>query len=240
MTQPPNQQRPAPEGHQSASQNPGDVNPGPQSGLPQPEGQYPGSQYPAEQYPGYQSAPQPPSGYGVAAGMPPPPPGWGTHPPQQPVARPTTVTYALLALVVNVGIGALAAILVFANQDAYFDQAFRDAGLDPSSGFSSDLVSDTYTIVAVIGLIFVALWGLFLWFAWKGHNWARIVIWVFGGLALISAFSAFSSPVGFIVVLNVVSLLLTLAALVLLALKPSNEWYSYQGKARRYGWPGRA
>lgn len=171
--------------------------------------------------------------------MPPPPPGYGAPPPPQAMARPPTVTYAIYALVANLVLGLLAAILIFANQDAYIDQALRDAGLDPSTA-SSDLVSSAYTIGAVIGLVFVALWALFLWFAWKGHNWARIVIWVLGGLSLFSVFTAFGSPVGLIVVVNVLSLLLVIAAIVLLALKPSNEWYRYQGEARRYGWPGRA
>lgn len=172
--------------------------------------------------------------------MPPPPPGWGAPPPQHAVARPPTVTYAVYALIANMVLGLIGSILIFANQDLYLDQALRDAGLDPSSAATSDLVSSAYTIGAIVGLVFVALWGMFLWFAWKGHNWARIVIWVFGGLSLISAFTAFASPVGTVVALNAVSLLLTLAAVVLLALKPSNEWYSYQGNARRYGWPGRA
>ncbi len=172
--------------------------------------------------------------------MPPPPPGWGAQPPQQAVARPTTVTYALYALLANLVLGLVGSILIFANRDAYLDQALRDAGLDPSSSAASDVIGSAYTIGAIIGLVFVALWAMFLWFAWKGHNWARIVIWVLGGLSLFGIFAAFSSPVGLIVVLTVIQLLLILAAIVLLALKPSNEWYAYQGNARRYGWPGRA
>lgn len=190
---------------------------------------------------GYQNAPAPPSGYGVSGGgMPPQPAGWGAQPPQQPVSRPTTVTYALYALIANLVLGLIASILIFANRDAYIEQALEDAGLDPSSAAASDIVGSAYTIGAIIGLVFVALWAMFLWFAWKGHNWARIVIWVLGGLSLFGIFTAFSSPVSIVVVLNVLSLLLILAAIVLLALKPSNEWYRYQGNARRYGWPGRA
>jgi len=204
--------------------------------------------YSGYQYPGYQSAP-PPSGYGVGGAMPPPPPGWEAPPPPgwgaplppQPLARPTTVTYALVALVANMALGLVSAILIFANREAYLDQAFIDQGLDPeTSQFASDVVDAGYRVGAIVGLVFVALWAMFLWFAWKGHNWARIVIWVFGGLSLVSFFSAVSSPVGIIVMVNVLSLLLTLAAVVLLALKPSNDWYRYQGHARKYNLPGRA
>ncbi len=151
------------------------------------------------------------------------------------------MTYAIYALVANLVIGLISSVFIFANRDAYIEQALRDAGLDPSSASSVSSVSGTaFTVGAVIGLIFVALWALVIWFAWKGHNWARIVIWVLGGLSLFSAFGAFSSPVGSVVALTVVSLMLTLTAVVLLALKPSNDWYRYQRDARKYNWPGRA
>jgi len=253
MSQPPYPQQPGPEGQAPGYPTPGSTSPGyppagyeqqpgyQQPGYQQPGYQQSGYQQPGGQYPGYQNAPQPPSGYGVGGGgMPPPPPGWGAQPPQQAVGRPTTVTNAFYALVANLVLGLLAAVLIFANQDAYLDQALSEAGLDQGLASTSDIVDSAYRVGAIIGVVFVALWAMFLWFAWKGHNWARIVIWVFGGLSLFGIFGAFSSPVGIIVVLNVVSLLLTVAAVVLLALKPSNDWYRYQGDARRYGWPGRA
>jgi len=148
--------------------------------------------------------------------------------------------FAFYALIANVMIGLLAAILIFTNQDAYIDDALRDAGVDPDSSTTSAVVDAAYTAGAIIGLVFVALWVLFLWFAWKGYNWARIVIWVLGGFSLLALFTAFSSPVGLIVVVNIIGLLLTGTAVVLLALKPSNDWYRYQSDARKYGWPGRA
>jgi len=172
--------------------------------------------------------------------MPSPQPGLGSQPPQHALARPTTVTYAVYALVATVLLGLIESILVFANANVYLDQALRDPGFNFPGGFASEVVGRTYRSSAIVGVVFVALWSMFLWFAWKGHNWARIVIWVFGGLSLVSFFSAVNSPVGIIVMVNVLSLLLTLAAVVLLALKPSNDWYRYQGHARKYNLPGRA
>ncbi|MBA3338331.1 MAG: hypothetical protein H0T54_01015 [Geodermatophilaceae bacterium] len=245
MSQPPYPPQSAPGDPNSGYQNPGYPQPGltppgvQYLGGQQPGGQYPGGQQPGGPYPGYQNAP--PTGYGAGGGMPPPPPGWGAPPPPQALARPTTVTYALIALVANMVFGLISAILIFSNRDAYLQQAFRDAGLDPTTtAAASDFIDAGYRVGAIIGLIFVAIWALIVWFAWKGHNWARIVIWVFGGLSLIGVFTAFSSPVGIVVVLNVVNLLLVLAAVVMLALKPSNDWYRYQGDARKYNWPGRA
>ena len=40
-------------------------------------------------------------------------------------------------------------------------------------------------IGVVVGLVFAAVYGLFVWFAWRGQNWARIVLWVLGGLGLL-------------------------------------------------------
>ncbi|MDQ4037388.1 MAG: hypothetical protein M3313_03335 [Actinomycetota bacterium] len=238
MSQPPYAPPPPAGGPNPSYQNPGQPNPGyqhptyPAPGYQPPPGQ--------GQYPGYQNAPPPPSGYGAGGGMPPPPPGWGAGQSQQAMTRPSTVKYAMYALLANLVLSLIASVLIFANQDAYLDEALRDAGLDPDSTSTSAIVDSAYTVGAIIGLVFVALWAMFLWFAWKGHNWARIVIWVLGGLSLFGIFTAFSSPVGTVVVVNVLSLLLTLAAVVLLALKPSNDWYRYQGNARKYGWPGRA
>ncbi len=220
--------------------------PPPTSGDPTPGYQNPGQSAPGYgpppgQYPGYQQGPPPPAGFGAGGGMPPPPPGWGAPPPpQQHLARPSTVLFAFYALAANVVLGLIGAILVFTNQDAYIDDALRDAGFDPDSAGSSALVDSAYTAGAIIGLVFVALWVMFLWFAWKGHNWARIVIWVLGGLSLLGLFTAFSSPVSIIVIVNVLSLVLTIAAVVLLALKPSNDWYRFQSDARKYNWPGKA
>jgi len=157
------------------------------------------------------------------------------------MARPTTVTYAIYALVLNIALGLVSSVLILSNLDAYIDAALRDAGADLDSAAAVAAVSDAAVrIGALIGVVFVAVWAMFIWFAWKGHSWARIVIWVLGGLSLFGVFGAFSSPLGAVVILNVVNLLLTLAAVALLALKPSNEWYRYQGDARRHGWPGRA
>ncbi len=202
------------------------------------------------QYPGYQNAPAPPTGYGGGGGgMPPSSPGWGARPPQQAVWRPATITWAIYALAVNLVLGLISFVLISVNRGAYTEDALRDAGLDPTTAeLSADFADSVYFANAeyrlgfIIGMvIFVVLWTTFLWFAWKGQNWARIAIWVLGGLSLLRVFISMSNSTSDIVeVLNALGLLLILAAVVLLALKPSNEWYAYQANARRYGWSGRA
>jgi hypothetical protein len=84
----------------------------------------------------------------------------------------------------------------------------------------------------------VALYGLFVWFAWRGRNWARIVLWVLGGLGLIGgliSLAAPTSPVPFLSGLNAFRTLMVLVGVVALALKPSNEWFRYQGWLRATG-----
>jgi hypothetical protein len=91
----------------------------------------------------------------------------------------------------------------------------------------------------VIGLVMAALQIMFIWFAWNGRNWARIVLWVLGGLGVLSGLFAVAAPQagqpGFLVGLSLFSFLLTLAGIVLLALKPSNEWYRYRRWLRATG-----
>ena len=94
-------------------------------------------------------------------------------------------------------------------------------------------------------MVFTAVFALFVWFAWKGHNWARIVLWVLAGLGLVfgligaglsSSFGAATLPV--LSFLSWVEMLFDAVAIVLLALKPSNEWYRYRGWLRSTGQPG--
>jgi hypothetical protein len=91
---------------------------------------------------------------------------------------------------------------------------------------------------AVIGLIIVAVELLFIWFAWRGRNWARIVLWVVGGLAIVSGLAGLgtnSQLGGFYRTLGIFQLVITIAAVILLSLKPSNEWYRYRKWQRMTG-----
>ena len=67
-----------------------------------------------------------------------------------------------------------------------------------------------------------------LFFAWKGRNWARIVLWVLGGLSVLFSLLG-AGALGF---LGILGLLLTIAGIVLLALKPSSDWYRAETQRR--------
>ena len=177
---------------------------------------------PPAQYPGYAPAPSAPSGFG------------GPKPMERPFAVRAGIGAFIAALILSV----IGSIVVFTSFDSLVDATLDAPGFDPSLG--EDFVRSTLIAGAVIGLLFVALEVMFLWFAWNGRNWARIVLWVLGGLSVVSTLASFgmgSAPgqSGFLTALNVFSLLLIIAGIVLLAMKPAHEWYRYRGWLRATG-----
>jgi hypothetical protein len=189
----------------------------PQYGQPQPGQQYGQPEYGQPQY-----GQQP--GYGYPAA----PQGgeWG-GPPSAPTERPSTVRLGIFAFLANTLLGLLGSIVTFADFNSLVDDAAREAGVSPDSVRAGVLVG------AVIGLVFLAAYLLVLWYAWQGRNWARIVLWVLGGLSVLSGVVGLGNGNGFLVLLGLLQLLLCIAGIVLLALKPSNEWYRAEAQRRR-------
>jgi hypothetical protein len=188
----------------------------PQYGQPQPGQQYGQPEYGQPQY-----GQQP--GYGYPAA----PQGgeWG-GPPSAPTERPSTVRLGIFAFLANTLLGLLGSIVTFADFNSLVDDAAREAGVSPDSVRAGVLVG------AVIGLVFLAAYLLVLWYAWQGRNWARIVLWVLGGLSVLSGVVGLGNGNGFLVLLGLLQLLLCIAGIVLLALKPSNEWYRAEAQRR--------
>jgi hypothetical protein len=150
--------------------------------------------------------------------------------------RPTTVRAGIGAFVASLLLGLVASVVTFSQLDDLVAQQLRQAGSDAQ--MTDEVIRSSIVLGAAIGLIVVALEVLVLWFAWKGRNWARIVLWVLGGLGILSGLAGLAgdNPLGgFVAALGVFQLLLTLAGVVLLALKPSNEWYRYRGWQRANG-----
>jgi hypothetical protein len=173
-----------------------------------------------QQYPGYAPAPSAPSGHGAPPAM----------------ERPTTVRAGIGALVASLVLGLVSAIVSFTDLDTLIDQTMLE-NTDPA--ITEDVIRAGIVIGSVITLIIIGLQALFLWFAWKGRNWARIVIWVLGGIGvvfgLVGLAAGASQSTGFLTSLGWFQLILTAAGIVLLALKPSNEWYRYRGWQRANG-----
>ncbi len=204
-------------------QQPGQGGPPPGWNAPPPQypgPQYPGQQYPGPQYPGYAPAPSAPTGHGAPPAL----------------ERPTTVRAGIGALVASLVLGLIASIVSFSDVDTLVAETLETTN-DPA--VTEEIIRSGVVVGAVIGLILVALEVLFLWFGWKGHNWARVVIWVLGGISVLFGLfglaAGASQSTGFLTSLGWFQLLLTAAGIVLLAMKPSNDWYRYRSWQRATG-----
>lgn len=187
---------------------------------------------------GYTPAPPPPAygGYGPAPSA---PQGWGPSAPA-PVERPATVRFGLGAYIAELILGLVGAIYVFTNYNSIIQRALAQTNANakvPESTIRTALIFG-----AAFGLVIVALEVMFIAFAWHGRNWARVVLWVIGGLGIVSGLVGLSTNSqygGFYATLSIFQWVLTIAGVVLLAMKPSNEWYRYRRWQRLTGQPPR-
>jgi hypothetical protein len=209
----------------------------PQQGWQPPQDQ-PGWQAPPQQ--GWQNSPppqqgwqppqgwqgQPPYGYAAAPSAP------GQHFSPEAPPRPDTVRFGTGAFVANLILGLVGSAVAFGSVDSIIDQQLAASGV----ALSEDSIRSLLIVGAVFGLLVVALQALFIFFAWKGHNWARIVLFVLGGLAVVSGLLSLGQPsTGFLSTLSVFQLLLVIVGIVLLARRPSSEWYRAMGARRQVG-----
>lgn len=197
---------------------------GPEQGSPPPYGA-PGQPAPGQPYgppPGQQWPPYPA-----------PPLPQATYDGPVPTERPLAVRAGLGGFVGAIVLSVISAVVTFLNWDVLVADALSrlqaQGRLDPATVKASADLGLKFGIIAAI--LSVVLYGLFVWFAWRGRNWARIVLWVLGGLGLLGGLLSLagpSSPVPFLNGLNVFRVLLELVGVVALALKPANEWFRYQ------------
>jgi hypothetical protein len=165
------------------------------------------------------------------------------------VERPLTVRAGIGAFVGSIVLSLAGYVISLFNLDAIADLAADQAGLGELSREEAEMVAamgDTFGAVGlVLGLVSTGVFALFVWFAWRGHNWARILLWVLAGLGIVfgiigagvgSSLGAATLPI--LTFLSWVEMLFDAVAIVLLALKPSHEWYRYRGWLRATGQPG--
>jgi hypothetical protein len=162
------------------------------------------------------------------------PQGYGS-PPQ--LERPTTVRAGLGAFIAGVILGAIALVyelVHFADlvNNASAQAAAQGAAADPR-------LAHAVAVVTVAGGLFgLAIDVFFISFAWRGRNWARIVLWVFGALGVVAGLVGLgnaSALAGFLDGLSICQWLLSLAGIVLLAQKSANEWYRFRKWQRATG-----
>ena len=177
-------------------------------------------------------SPPPPYGYAPAPSAP------GGYFPQEAPERPTTGRVGIGAFLATLILGLIASLVQFSDIDGLVAQAVAVAN---NPAVTEDVLRAGVVVGAVIGLLLVALEALFIWLAWKGRNWARIVLLVLGGLSVVFGLGALGgvgagvAGSGFLDSLSVFSLLLTIVGVVALALRPSGEWYRAMTARRQAG-----
>jgi hypothetical protein len=186
------------------------------------QGQQPyGQPHPQQPSGGYGSAPAAPEGFGAPAA----------------VDRPSAVRLGIGAFAATLFLSVVSSVVTFSDVDGFIAQVQQAS---PGVEISESAARAGLIGGAAFGLVLVALQVMFLWFAWQGRNWARIVLWVLGGLGVVGALVGFlgggaATVSGLLTFLSLVSLLLTVVGVVALAQKPASEWYRYRGWQRARG-----
>ena len=193
-------------------------NPPPQQGWQNPQQ---GWQDPQQGWQG-----QPPYGYAPAPSAP------GHHFSPEAPPRPDAVRFGTGAFVAELILGLVGAIATFGVMESIVNAELARSGV----AVSEDSVRTLLLLGAVIGLVFAAFQALFIYFAWKGHNWARIVLFVLGAFTIIGGLSSLAQPsTGFLTALSVFQMLLAIVGIVLLTRPPASEWYRAMGARRQAG-----
>jgi hypothetical protein len=134
---------------------------------------------------------------------------------------------------VRVALGVLNTLIAFLSTDSIKDTIREN---DPS--LTADEVNSAYAVAIGItvffGLVFAVLYVLLAIQVRKGKNWARIVTWVLAGLGVLGGLlSLLGDGTGLEKGVGVIILLVDIAIIVLLAMKPANEYFAAR-KAPRY------
>ncbi len=148
----------------------------------------------------------------------------------QPVAKdprnaPPTVQNAVRLMIGLAVLGLIALIIVFADKSALRD-AIRKANPGYDTSRIDSAVNTAIAVGAIVGVVLVVLYVLLALQVRKGKNWARIVTWVLSGLGALGAISNLAQPQPALTkVIAAIELVAYVALIVLLAMKPSSDWF---------------
>ncbi|WP_394940303.1 hypothetical protein [Psychromicrobium sp. YIM B11713] len=211
--------------------------PAPQFGQNQPPqyGQNQPSQYPQAQYG------QAPYGQQFQA-YPSGPMGYSQLPP---VEKPATLKNAVILMFVGAALALLGGIFSLFQIDRVLDLALSQANTSELSGSSYESAKSIAQAAAYGTAIFslVISTALWIWMALvnnAGKSWARVVATVFAGIGIIGGiYSLISGLVSKMMfwdnlIFGILTLLVSIAALVLIWLKPSTEYYKFKSQKVLY------
>ena len=156
------------------------------------------------------------------AGAPMPP-----APEPTPVSRgepPSSVINAVRLMYLQVVLGVIGMIVVVLTRDA-LKTTIREGNPRLTESQVDTALNAALVFAIIVGLIFTVLYLVLARFVRKGANWARIVTWIIAGLGVLSTVGAFGQP-ALNVVLAVVGAVVNIVLIVLLALRPSSEYFA--------------
>jgi hypothetical protein len=192
----------------------------------------------APQGPGQQAPQSPPQGVspypGPQTGQPQgyayPGSPYGQMAPAEEPARPKQINLAFWFLIGSAVAGLIALPLSIAWMNSpeyleYLETVARDLGVDVDPTYLSASIASATATSVVSGIIGLAVRVGLAFLVRAGFNWARIVITIFAVLSLFSLIGLFvTGPV--VGVLNLAAIAATIAAVVLLFMKPSSEYFA--------------
>jgi len=148
---------------------------------------------------------------------------WGGAP-SAPTERPTTVKAGIGCFVATTLLSLIGLLLLLTDLDGFK----ADLAAASTTALTDDQLSSVVGLTVGLQALILVAFAVVLWFAWQGRNWARIVLWVLGGISVLFGLLGAAE----LTFLSAIGLLLTIAGIVLLALKPSSEWYRAQAQRR--------
>ncbi|HZZ97475.1 MAG TPA: hypothetical protein VFE19_10680 [Jatrophihabitantaceae bacterium] len=151
------------------------------------------------------------------------PPGYQPQQPKGPAPAP--VVNAVRLMFVSVALSVIGLIVVFTTKDQ-----LRKAIHDHDSGLTTKQVNDAVNIGLAIGaaiaIVLIVLYVLLAVQVRKAKQWARVVTWVLAGIGVLGSVSNLAQPdTALARILAVIQLVIYAAIIVLLALKPSNDYF---------------
>lgn len=150
------------------------------------------------------------------------------EPPHGPILRgaaPPPVLNAVRLMFVSAALGVLGLIVLLATKDTLKEEILKH-NRDFSAHKLDDAVNLAVAVGIVVGLIFIVLYVLIALQVRNGKNWARIVTWILAGLGVLSALTSLTQPEPALSrALTLVGGVIDLAIIVLLAQRPSNQYF---------------
>ena len=146
---------------------------------------------------------------------------------QKPQQVRTGLLILWISLALTVILGIIAALTL--DFEATYTQQAQVNGQTVDATTVSTMASAARITALVAYILMGAVGALFVWFAGKGRNWARIVLLVFAALSALGVLASLATGG----LLGSIGTIVFIIGVILLFLKPSSAWYRAVTAARQ-------